>query len=160
MALNYTGFYEIVEKLRDDFDNLPEVNRVTFGEIDEYDRTKETITPCVHIIPGTATMLAESVQLAFQLFCYDIRGQKKLSEDEIIEMPNGYQNVQDCLDTTWAILQSVLEKYNGRTLTLNSTFVRINPLPSFEPILEEGNSGVCGWRGSVTFELVSNADKC
>ena len=82
------------------------------------------------------------------------------SEEEIIEMPNGYQNVQDCLDTTWAILQSVLEKYNGRTLTLNSTFVRINPLPSFEPILEEGNSGVCGWLGSVTFEIVSNADKC
>ena len=55
MALNYTGYYDLVQKLTTDFKADEAINRVTFGDLLDYDRTKETITPCVHIIPNPFT---------------------------------------------------------------------------------------------------------
>ena len=159
MALNYTGYYELVQKLTTDFQNDEAVNRVTFGDLLSYDRTKETITPCVHIIPNPFTINSETVTSSFQIFCYDLLSQKKLSQEELLTTPNGFTNFQDCLDTCMAALLRVLEPYNGRTIRLGSTYVDMSAAPSFDPVLEEGDSGLCGWLGTVTFEFNPNVCK-
>ena len=160
MALNYTGYYDIAQKLQDDFNADPAINRVTFGDLLEYDRTKETITPCAHIVPNPFSMSDRTIIVSFQVFCYDILSQKKLSEAEVLDMPNGVTNFQDCLDTCMAALLRVLTPYNGRTITMGDTIVKINSSPSFDPVIEEGNSGLCGWLGSVSFEFIPNVSTC
>ena len=136
MALNYTGYYDLTQKLTADFEADSAINRVTFGDLLSYDRTKETITPCAHIIPNPFTINSGTITASFQIFCYDILSQKKLSQDEIINMPNGTTNFQDCLDTCLAALLRVLNPYNGRSIQIGTTFAKMSAAPSFDPVLE------------------------
>lgn len=158
--MNFSGYYEILERLTKDLNDDFACNRVTFGDVTSYDRTKETITPCVHIIPDQTTFLANTVQVAFQLWSYERLAEYKVGEDQVIDVRQGFDNRQNALDTTLSILMRVLAPYQGRTIQLTSTDATMNPLPTFLPIYEEGNSGVCGWLGTVTFEFNPNVDKC
>ena len=146
MALNYTAYYELTEQLRAAFEADEATNLVSFGDFGGYDRGKDTITPCAHIIPNPITINNQTISVSLQVFCYDI--------------PEGHTNQIDALDTTLGILMRVLSKYNGRKIRVLDTFATMSSAPSFDPVLEEGNSGVCGWIGTLTFEMTSHAPKC
>ncbi len=75
-------------------------------------------------------------------------------------MPNGFTNFQDCLDTCMAALLRVLSPYTGRTIQIGETFATMTNLPTFDPVLEEGDSGLCGWIGTISFEFDPNISKC
>jgi hypothetical protein len=160
MALNYTAYYELTEQLRAAFEADEATNLVSFGDFGGYDRGKDTITPCAHIIPNPITINNQTISVSLQVFCYDILSQQKLTEEELVSVPEGHTNQIDALDTTLGILMRVLSKYNGRKIRVLDTFATMSSAPSFDPVLEEGNSGVCGWIGTLTFEMTSHAPKC
>ncbi len=160
MAQDYTAYYELIQKIQSDFESDYATNLVSFGDFDQYDRDRGTITPCAHIIPNPVTINAETVGFTFQIFVYDLLSNQKLTREEQINVPNGRDNTMDALDTTMGILMRVLSKYNGRSIQVGETFATIAAAPSFDPVLEEGNSGVCGWIGTITFNMNTNAAKC
>ena len=160
MSLSYTAYYELTEKIQADFEADEATNLVSFGDFDDYDRGKDTITPCAHVIPNPITIKAQTITASFQIFCYDILSQQKLTEEDLVNVPPGFTNSIDALDTTLGILMRVLSKYNGRSIQIQDTFATMTSEPSFDPVLEEGNSGMCGWIGTVTFEMNTNVAKC
>ena len=68
------NYFDIIDKLKQHFENDAIINTVTQGDIFEVDLNKQTIFPLVHLIVNTATFEENVIRYNISILAMDITG--------------------------------------------------------------------------------------
>ena len=96
-----TGFYNVLEKIKDTLDTEPFVNTVTYGNIDDVDLNKQSIFPLSHIIVNNTIVQEKTLTFNISVLAMDI---VDVSKKETTDIFRGNDNEQDVLNTQLALL--------------------------------------------------------
>ena len=66
------NYFDIIDKLKQHFENDAIINTVTQGDIFEVDLNKQTIFPLVHLIVNTATFEENVIRYNISILAMDI----------------------------------------------------------------------------------------
>lgn len=141
------NYYNILNTLKNHFDNDPFINTVTEGDIFAVDLAKQTIFPLVHIIVNNATFEQNVIRFNISLLAMDI---VDISKSENTNPFIGNNNEQDVLNTTLAVLNRCYEFM--RRGDLYSDNYEVDGNASCEPFSERFENNIGGW--TMTFDLL------
>ena len=141
------NYYNILNTLKNHFDNDPFINTVTEGDIFAVDLAKQTIFPLVHIIVNNATFENNIIRFNISLLAMDI---VDISKSENTNPFIGNNNEQDVLNTTLAVLNRCYEFMRRGDLYSDNYEVEGNA--SCEPFAERFENNIGGW--TMTFDLL------
>ncbi len=141
------NYYNILNTLKNHFDNDPFINTVTEGDIFAVDLAKQTIFPLVHIIVNNATFEQNVIRFNISLLAMDI---VDISKSENTDPFIGNNNEQDVLNTTLAVLNRCYEFM--RRGDLYSDNYEVDGNASCEPFSERFENNIGGW--TMTFDLL------
>jgi len=142
-----TGYYNLLTKIKDHFDNDALVNTVTQGDIFEVDLNKQTIFPLVHIIVNSVQFVNNVQQANVSIMAMDI---VDLSKDETTSLFEGNDNELDVLNTQLAILNRVYEMLRRGDLYDDS--FQVTGAPNCEPFIDRFENKLAGW--TMTFDVL------
>jgi len=142
-----TGYYNLLTKIKDHFDNDALVNTVTQGDIFEVDLNKQTIFPLVHIIVNSVQFVNNVQQANVSIMAMDI---VDISKDETTSLFEGNDNELDVLNTQLAILNRVYEMLRRGDLYDDS--FQVTGAPNCEPFIDRFENKLAGW--TMTFDVL------
>lgn len=142
-----TGYYNLLTKIKEHFDNDVLVNTVTQGDIFRIDLNKQTIFPLVHIIVNNVQFVNNVQQANISVMAMDI---VDISKDESIDSFEGNDNELDVLNTQLAVLNRMYEMLRRGDLYDDSYQVTGNP--NCEPFIDRFENKLAGW--TMTFDVL------
>lgn len=142
-----TGYYNLLTKIKEHFDNDALVNTVTQGDIFEVDLNKQTIFPLVHIIVNSVQFVNNVQQANVSIMAMDI---VDISKDETTSLFEGNDNELDVLNTQLAILNRVYEMLRRGDLYDDS--FQVTGAPNCEPFIDRFENKLAGW--TMTFDVL------
>ena len=95
------NYFNIIDKLKQHFENDAIINTVTQGDIFEVDLNKQTIFPLVHLIVNTATFEENVIRYNISILAMDITD---ISKDANTNNFDGNDNELYVLNTMLAVL--------------------------------------------------------
>jgi hypothetical protein len=146
-----TGFYNIIDKIKDTLNSEPFVNTITYGNIDDVDLNKQNIFPLSHIIVNNSTINEKTINFNVSILFMDIVDESKKVEDTKFL---GNDNEQDVLNTQLGIaarLTSLLKRG-----TLYSELYQLEGNVSCEPFVDRFENKLAGW--TATFDVLIQND--
>ena len=142
-----TGYYNLLTKIKEHFNNDVLVNTVTQGDIFRIDLNKQTIFPLVHIIVNNVQFVNNVQQANISVMAMDI---VDISKDESIDSFEGNDNELDVLNTQLAVLNRMYEMLRRGDLYDDSYQVTGNP--NCEPFIDRFENKLAGW--TMTFDVL------
>lgn len=142
-----TGYYNLLTKIKEHFDNDVLVNTVTQGDIFRIDLNKQTIFPLVHIIVNNVQFVNNVQQANISVMAMDI---VDISKDESVDSFEGNDNELDVLNTQLAVLNRMYEMLRRGDLYDDSYQVTGNP--NCEPFIDRFENKLAGW--TMTFDVL------
>ena len=146
-----TGYYNLLTKIKEHFDNDPIVNTTTQGDIFRIDLNKQTIFPLVHIIVNSVQFVNNVQQANISVLAMDI---VDISKDETTDLFEGNDNELDVLNTQLAVTNRLYEML--RRGTLYDDKYQITGQPTCEPFIDRFENKLAGW--TMTFDVLMPND--
>jgi hypothetical protein len=145
-----SGYYSIVNRIKDYLKNTGFVTTVTIGDIYKVDLAKQTLFPLCHIMTNSATLGDRVTTLNLSILFMDIVDESKT---EAINVFDGNDNELDVLNTQLEIANRfVADLLRG---SLNDLNIEIVGEPLAEPFVDRFENKLAGW--TLTFDaLVPN----
>lgn len=142
-----TGFYYVINKIRNQIKSYDFVNTVTTGDIYEIDLAKQTIFPLSHIIVNNATPRETSISVNISILFMDI---VDISKQEVTDLFEGNDNLLDVLNTQLALCSKLVTDL--RRGDLFDDLVQLDGDALCEPFTDRFENKQAGW--AVTFDLI------
>jgi len=146
-----TGFYNVLQKIKDTLNNEPFVNTITYGNIDDVDLNKQNIFPLSHIIVNNTTVQEKTLTFNISVLAMDI---VDISKQKTTDIFVGNDNEQDVLNTQLALLtrlSAILKRG-----TLYSEKYQLDGDVTCEPFVDRFENKLAGWTG--TFDVIVQND--
>jgi hypothetical protein len=143
-----TGYYNLLDKLKNHFDADAVVNTVTQGDIFKVDLSKQTIFPLLHIMVNNSTINGTTTSWNVSLIAMDV---VDLSKSETTDVFLGNDNEIDVLNTQHAVLNRAFEIMKRGSLMYD--LFQIEGTANLEPFTERFENYMAGW--TMTFDVVT-----
>lgn len=143
-----TGYYKVLDGLRNELLSNPFVNVVTDGLGDDIDLSKQTIFPLSHIVILTAQPIDNIVTFTVDVYCMDI-----VDIDDI----GSPVNLHDVLNTQYNVCLRMYSSLRRGDLWDDGIEISSINLESFEQAYE---NYLAGWRMSLTVEVPNHMSIC
>lgn len=137
-----TEYYDILNTLKTELEDIPFVTTVTQGSIDDVDLNKQTLFPLAHIITNSATPTLNTMTFNMSVIAMDI---VDISKDKTVDIFKGNNNELDVLNTQLAVLNRLYRK-----IAMADYDIEIANA-SFEPFTERFENYLSGW--VLTFDI-------
>ena len=142
-----TGFYYVVNTLRNYLKSNGFINTVSTGDIFEIDLAKQTLYPLVHIIVNNAIPNENNIVFNISVLFMDITD---LSKQESTDVFENNDNLLDVLNTQLAIANKmIIDLKRG---ILYNELVQVNSDVICEPFTDRFENKVAGW--TATFDVI------
>lgn len=153
------SFYRIIEVIKTQLLEDPNVNTVSFGNIQDVDLSKQTMFPLSHIIVNSATFLNNVINFNISVISMDI---VDISKEETTNIFRGNNNEQDILNTQLEVQNRLVQElrkgdlYSQNILEVGAGSVNyeLQGDPNCEPFSDRFENEVAGW--AVTFDVITN----
>ena len=146
-----TGFYNVLEKIKDTLDAEPFVNTVTYGNIDDVDLNKQSIFPLSHVIVNNTTVQEKTLTFNISVLAMDIVDVSKKKTTDIFR---GNDNEQDVLNTQLALLTRLSAALKRGDLYIEK--YQLSGDVSCEPFVDRFENKLAGW--TATFDVLVQND--
>lgn len=146
-----TGFYNVLEKIKDTLDAEPFVNTVTYGNIDDVDLNKQSIFPLSHVIVNNTTVQEKTLTFNISVLAMDI---VDVSKKETTDVFKGNDNEQDILNTQLALLTRLSAALKRGNLYIEK--YQLSGDVSCEPFVDRFENKLAGW--TATFDVLVQND--
>jgi hypothetical protein len=145
------GFYLVTETIKTQLLADPNVNTVTFGNIQDIDLSKQTIFPLSHVIVNSVSFLDKRLNFNISVISMDV---VNFSKDETSDLFRGNNNEQDILNTQLEVQNRLIQELKRGDLYTSQYQVVSDP--NTEPFSDRFENEVAGW--AVTFDVITNND--
>lgn len=146
-----TGFYNILEKIKDTLNAEPFVNTVTYGNIDDVDLNKQSIFPLSHVIVNNTTVQEKTLTFNISVLAMDI---VDVSKKKTTNVFRGNDNEQDVLNTQLALLTRLSAALKRGDLYIEK--YQLSGDVSCEPFVDRFENKLAGW--TATFDVLVQND--
>ena len=141
-----TGFYNLLDTIKDELKQSPFVNTVTYGDISDIDLKKQSIFPLSHFIVNSFTFNTNVITFNISLLCMDIVNESKEDTTDIFI---GNNNEQDVFNTQMNVISRLLAKLQRGDLYANK--YQLSGEPSSDAFVDRFDNKLAGW--TVTFNV-------
>ncbi len=142
-----TGYYNLINRIKEHFEADPLVNTITQGDIFRVDLSKQTIFPLCHIIVNNVQFVENVQQANVSVLAMDI---VNISKDETEDIFEGNDNEIDILNTQLAVLNRMYEFL--RRGALYDDGYQVSGNPTCEPFIDRFENKLAGW--TMTFDVL------
>lgn len=146
-----TGFYNVLEKIKDTLNAEPFVNTVTYGNIDDVDLNKQSIFPLSHVIVNNTTVQEKTLTFNISVLAMDI---VDVSKKKTTNVFRGNDNEQDVLNTQLALLTRLSAALKRGDLYIEK--YQLSGDVSCEPFVDRFENKLAGW--TATFDVLVQND--
>ena len=142
-----TGYFNLINRIKEHFEADPLVNTITQGDIFRVDLSKQTIFPLCHIIANNVQFVENAQQANVSVLAMDI---VNISKDETEDIFEGNDNEIDILNTQLAVLNRMYEFL--RRGALYDDGYQVSGNPTCEPFIDRFENKLAGW--TMTFDVL------
>ena len=144
-----TGFYQILDSIKNQLNKDAFVNTVTYGNLFDIDLNKQTIFPLSHIMIGSANYNSNVYIYNVSVICMDVVDESK---DEVTDIFVGNDNEQDVLHTQEIVARRLLEMLSRGDL-FDDGFQLANNTANIEYFTDRFENKIAGV--TVTFDVIT-----
>lgn len=155
MSIAIRSFYLLTQAIKDELQNDPSVNTVSFGDITELDLRKQTMFPLAHIMLNSVTNRDNVLVYNISVFSMDLVDTSKSETDDWFI---GNDNEQDVLNTCLNVLNKLAAKLRKGTLFLDK--YQLDADVVFEPFVERFDNSLAGFVGTFDILVTNDVDIC
>ena len=149
------NYYNLLDTLKNHFDNDAFINTVTEGDIFAVDLSKQTIFPLAHIIVNSSSIENNVIRFNVSILCMDI---VDISKNENTNVFIGDNNEQDVLNTQLAVLNRlVMELRKG---TIHTSQYQLSGDANCEPFFERFENKLAGWTATFDVDVANDITIC
>ena len=141
-----TGYYYIINSIKDYLTSTGLINTVTVGDIYKVDLAKQTLFPLSHIIANNAQLSDNTITLNISILFMDIVDESKT---DVINIFDSNDNELDVLNTQLALANRFTSEYLRGDLYSDN--IQIIGVPNAEPFVDRFENKLAGW--TLTFDL-------
>ena len=149
------NYFDIIDKIKQHFENDPLVNTVTQGDIFDVDLNKQTIFPLCHIIVNQATFENNVIRYNISILAMDITD---ISKSETADKFDGNDNELYILNTMMAVHNRCYEML--RRGDLYSDKFQVDGSPACEPFTERFENKLAGFTMTVDILIPNDMTIC
>ena len=146
-----TGFYTMLDTMRDELLDSPFVNTVTYGAIDRVDLNKRTMFPLSHFIVNGVEYDTNVLTYDISLICMDI---VDITNEDVDDVFVGNNNEHDVFNTQQAVIVRVLDKLSNGDLYDSKYQLQGNP--TLEPFVDRFENRLAGWTVTFTIQVLND----
>lgn len=150
-----TGFYNLLDKLKEELISIPFVKTVTYGDIYDVDLNKTTIFPLSHFIVNSATYNSQVVTFSLSLICADIIDESK---DNVTDQFRGNDNEQDIFNTQLNVVTRLMDMLQRGDLYAEG--YQLNGTPNIEAFTDRFDNKLAGWTVSFDVDVANDMSIC
>ena len=144
------GYYQLCEAIQTAATNASYINTTTWGNIFDVDMRKMTLFPLCHVLVGQAEVQERTVIYDVDILVMDVVDYSK--QDPNVD-PYSYEGVAMKQDIYHRALFSAQEMISSmRRGTLYTDGFRLVNDPVCEPIYEDFENTLCGWKMTLQIE--------
>jgi len=143
------GYYDITTTIKTALLEDPNVNTVTKGNTDRIDIIKQTLFPLSHIRVDNVSHENPALRFSISIELLDILD---INNEQTNDRFSYNDNEDDILNTQLAVGLRLVERF--RRGDLFGSEYQLDGSPNFEPIHNEYENGLSGWR--LTFDILYN----
>lgn len=149
------AFYQIIETIKTQLLEDPNVNTVTFGNMSDIDLSKQTIFPLSHIVIEGATFSDNIVGFNITLLSMDI---VNVSKEETVDIFRGNNNEQDILNTQLAVQNRCISELKRGDLFTDK--YQLTGTVTCDPFTDRFEHLVAGWAATFSIETPNDISVC
>jgi hypothetical protein len=149
------NYFDIIDKIKQHFENDPLINTVTQGDIFDVDLNKQTIFPLCHIIVNQATFENNVIRYNISILAMDITD---ISKSESADKFDGNDNELYILNTMMAVHNRCYEML--RRGDLYSDKFQVDGSPTCEPFTERFENKLAGFTLTVDILIPNDMTIC
>lgn len=141
------NYFDIIDKLKQHFENDPLVNTITQGDIFDIDINKQNIFPLVHLIINQVTFEENVLRYSISILAMDV---VDITKDETVSKFEGNDNELYVLNTMLAVQNRCYELVRRGALFTDG--FQVDGTPVCEPFTERFENKVAGF--TMTFDIL------
>ena len=142
-----SGYYTLIDTLKELLIASPFVNQVTEGDLYDIDLSKQTIFPLSHIMVNNVSILPNVLKANITIIAMDV---VDISKEDATSLFLDNNNRQDVLNTQLIMLSRIVAQLtNGETFEDN---YQLEGEPSCEPFSDRFENLLAGW--TMTFDVL------
>ena len=149
------NYFDIIDKIKQHFENDPLVNTVTQGDIFDVDLNKQTIFPLCHIIVNQATFENNVIRYNISILAMDITD---ISKSESADKFDGNDNELYILNTMMAVHNRCYEMLRRGDLYTDK--FQVDGSPTCEPFTERFENKLAGFTLTVDILIPNDMTIC
>ena len=149
------NYFDIIDKIKQHFENDPLVNTVTQGDIFDVDLNKQTIFPLCHIIVNQATFENNVIRYNISILAMDITD---ISKSESADKFDGNDNELYILNTMMAVHNRCYEMLRRGDLYTDK--FQVDGSPICEPFTERFENKLAGFTLTVDILIPNDMTIC
>lgn len=155
MSIAIRSFYLLTQAIKEELENDPSINTVSFGDITELDLRKQTMFPLAHIMLNSVTNRGNVLVYNISVFSMDL---VDTSKSENTDWFVGNDNEQDVLNTCLTVLNKLATKLRKGALFINK--YQLDADVVFEPFVERFDNSLAGFVGTFDILVTNDIDIC
>ena len=149
------NYFNIIDKIKQHFENDPLINTVTQGDIFDVDLNKQTIFPLCHIIVNQATFENNVIRYNISILAMDITD---ISKSESADKFDGNDNELYILNTMMAVHNRCYEMLRRGDLYTDK--FQVDGSPICEPFTERFENKLAGFTLTVDILIPNDMTIC
>ena len=149
------NYFNIIDKIKQHFENDPLINTVTQGDIFDVDLNKQTIFPLCHIIVNQATFENNVIRYNISILAMDITD---ISKSESADKFDGNDNELYILNTMMAVHNRCYEMLRRGDLYTDK--FQVDGSPTCEPFTERFENKLAGFTLTVDILIPNDMTIC
>ena len=146
-----TGFYNMLDTIKDKLLESPFCNTVTYGDISQVDLNKKTIFPLSHFIVNNISYTTNVITYDIGLIVMDV---VDISKDDVADVFVGNNNEHDVFNIQQDVIISVLDALSNGDLYAN--LYQLNGTPTIEPFVDRFENRLAGWASSFSIDVLND----
>ena len=150
-----TGFYNLIDKIKDTLNAEPFVNSITQGSLDDIDLNKQTIFPLSHIIVNNVNVAGSTLVFNVSVMAMDIVDESKA---EVADDFLGNDNEQDVLNTQLAVLNRLITLLQRGDVY--SDKYQVVGAVGCEPFVDRFENKLAGWVAPFDVNIENDMTIC
>ena len=149
------NYFDIIDTIKQHFENDPLINTVTQGDIFDVDLNKQTIFPLCHIIVNQATFENNVIRYNISILAMDITD---ISKSESADKFDGNDNELYILNTMMAVHNRCYEMLRRGDLYTDK--FQVDGSPTCEPFTERFENKLAGFTLTVDILIPNDMTIC
>jgi hypothetical protein len=153
MAGTATGYYNLLDKLKETLEADKSINTVSYGDIYEIANNKSTMWPIANFSVESTEMTDRTYIFRMSLTIADLIDQTNESADDKFR---GKDNIMDIHNTSLASLSNALLLFKRKDAIAEGYVLVGNP--NLEPFTHSFNDDTAGWHATFTVEVMQKLE--